>query len=181
MKRIVCALGLAVGLLMLCACQASVQPSPSPSASPDPEVSQPSQDQYSTFMQNTQVYTVEDTSLTPEEAAQQLMTQFMDDLCQPSQERTFQITQYKNLRVEVLPTMELKADAVLGYGLTADEVGEMSWIVQPVEYQFQYSGTLSPIGECPEGEWMTEEDQGTVRGFFMEKTEQGYTLQSRYR
>ena len=153
-------------------------PSQSPTDTP-PQVTQPDQYQYSTFMQNIKVYNVEDTSLTPEVAAQQLMTLFLDDLSRPSQVRTFQITQYKNLRVEVLPTTELKATAVLGYGLTAEEVGKMFWIVLP-EYEFQYTGTLSPIGECPSGKWLNQEDQGNVRGFLLKQTEHGYSLQSRY-
>ena len=153
-------------------------PSQSPTDTP-PQVTQPDQYQYSTFMQNIKVYNVEDTSLTPEAAAQQLMTLFLDDLSRPSQVRTFQITQYKNLRVEVLPTTELKATAVLGYGLTAEEVGKMFWIVLP-EYEFQYTGTLSPIGECPSGKWLNQEDQGNVRGFLLKQTEHGYSLQSRY-
>lgn len=178
MKKIVGILSLAVVLLTLYACQISVPPSQSPTDTP-PQVTQPDQYQYSTFMQNIKVYNVEDTSLTPEVAAQQLMTLFLDDLSRPSQVRTFQITQYKNLRVEVLPTTELKATAVLGYGLTAEEVGKMFWIVLP-EYEFQYTGTLSPIGECPSGKWLNQEDQGNVRGFLLKQTEHGYSLQSRY-
>ena len=104
MKKIVGILSLAVVLLTLYACQISVAPSQSPTDTP-PQVTQPDQYQYSTFMQNIKVYNVEDTSLTPEAAAQQLMTLFLDDLSRPSQVRTFQITQYKNLRVEVLPML----------------------------------------------------------------------------
>ena len=71
---------------------------------------------YSTTIENTTLYWYTDAGvvdsrqpglLSPEEAAQKLAVLFMEDLKTDSEERTFKVTEYKNLSVSVMPTSQI--------------------------------------------------------------------------
>lgn len=86
---------------------------------------------YSTTIENTTLYWYTDTgvvdssqpgSLSPEEAAQKLAVLFMEDLKTDSEERTFKVTEYKNLSVSVMPTSQIDAETAAIYCLREEEI-----------------------------------------------------------
>lgn len=116
---------------------------------------------------------------TPEQAARLLAQMFLEDLCTPSDERTFRITAYRGLSVEVLPTLSMDEETRAVYDLRREELGENTWIVE-IGVEYQYEGTLSPVGPSS-GQWIDILYQASPVGFLMTESGGSYTLQSRYR
>ena len=116
---------------------------------------------------------------TPEQAARLLAEMFMEDLCTPSDERTFRITAYRGLSTEVMSTLSMDEETRAVYDLRPEELCENTWIVE-IAVEYQYEGTLSPIGPSS-GQWIDVLYQASPVGFLMTKSGESYTLRSRYR
>ena len=142
---------------------------------------------YSTTIENTTLYLYADTGvvdsrqpglLSPEEAAQKLAVLFMEDLKTDSEERTFKVTEYKNLSVSVMPTSQIDAETAAIYSLREEEVSPDTWLVE-ISVSYKYEGILSPVGPS-NGEWIDILYQASPIGFLMTKDGNSYSLQSRY-
>lgn len=142
---------------------------------------------YSTTIENTTLYWYTDAGvvdsrqpglLSPEEAAQKLAVLFMEDLKTDSEERTFKVTEYKNLSVSVMPTSQIDAETAAIYCLREEEISPDTWLVE-ISVSYKYEGTLSPVGPS-NGEWIDILYQASPIGFLMTKDGNSYSLQSRY-
>ncbi len=111
-------------------------------------------------------------------AAMDAAKQYMEDLMQPSEERTFRITQYKDLAVTLYPTKDMDAETALVYFLQEHEIGENTWIVE-IDVTYQFEGVMSPIGSV-ENQWIKTLYTGSQIGFLLTREDDGYTMQSRY-
>ena len=142
---------------------------------------------YSTTIENTTLYWYTDAGvvdsrqpglLSPEEAAQKLAVLFMEDLKTDSEERTFKVTEYKNLSVSVMPTSQIDAETAAIYSLREEEISPDTWLVE-ISVSYKYEGILSPVGPS-NGEWIDILYQASPIGFLMTKDGNSYSLQSRY-
>ena len=142
---------------------------------------------YSTTIENTTLYWYTDngvltseqnTSLSPEDAAYELAVLFMDDLKAEKEERTFRITEYRDLSVSVMTTSQMDKETAAVYFLKDEEISPDTWIVE-ITVSYKYEGTLSPIGPS-NGEWIDVLYQASPIGFLMTKEGSSYSLQSRY-
>lgn len=122
---------------------------------------------------------------TAEDAALAMAEMYMEDLMVPSDERTYYVTQYRNLSVTLRETTELWKDEIaIGiWNLQRKEIGRNKWIVE-INVEFQYGGTLSPIGPAdsvPDDYWVESLSHHSPVDFLLVKTIWGsYTLQSRW-
>ena len=132
-------------------------------------------------MENTKKFQVAADGLTPEEAALTLAGMFMDDLMAPPDDRTFVVTEYKNLAVTVTPTTQLSEAALDSYAVrpAAEEIGENRWMVA-VDVDFRYCGFLDTFGDGV-GQWLSSLHQGSPVDFLLTLENGAYTLQSRWR
>lgn len=142
---------------------------------------------YSTTIENTTLYWYTDNgvltseqnaSLSPEDAAYELAVLFMDDLKEEKEERTFRVTEYKDLSVSVIPTSQMDEETAAIYFLKEEEILPDTWIVE-ISVSYKYEGILSPIGPST-GDWIDILYQGSPVGFLMTKEGNSYSLQSRY-
>lgn len=137
---------------------------------------------YRSIMQNTTVYALADESHqnTPQQAAEILAKAFFDDMKMPSGDRTFYLTEYEELQVNVtwVPDLEDEKE-VFDYAIQSSQKYTDCWVVN-VSTRFKYEGTMSPIGESPH-EWIEHIHQGSPVGFLLKRTDTGYSFQSRYR
>lgn len=142
---------------------------------------------YSTTIENTTLYWYTDngvltseqnTSLSPENAAYKLAVLFMDDLKAEKEDRTFRVTEYKDLSVSVISTSQMDEETAAIYFLKEEEILPDTWIVE-ISVSYKYEGTLSPIGPS-NGDWIDILYQGSPVGFLMTKEGNSYSLQSRY-
>ncbi|MBR2095819.1 MAG: hypothetical protein IJ908_09495 [Fibrobacter sp.] len=115
---------------------------------------------------------------TPEQAALLLAELYLDDLCTPSETRSFQITAYRNLSVEVTPTSSMEMETREIYALRDQEIAENTWIVE-IHVEYQYEGTMTPMGPG-QGQWIDVLYQSSPIGFLMTRSQSHYTMQSRY-
>lgn len=143
--------------------------------------------QYTTTIENTTLYVITDNGrvtassqeqLTPEAAAYELARLFMDDLKKEDPSRTFRITEYEDLRVEAVATMDMDVETAAIYNLQEEEKSENTWVVE-IYVRYRYEGILSPIGPS-NGEWIDVLYQASPIGFLMTKDDNSYSLQSRY-
>lgn len=115
-----------------------------------------------------------------------MVTEFVEDLMVPDELRTFTITEYRNLTVDVTPTLELsEADrSQYNYGLSEAELGENTWIVEfNMEYRFEgvlHGPPVGPSTGLPEDYWVEEVHQGSPVGFLLTRDGDEFTLRSRY-
>lgn len=132
-------------------------------------------------MENTKKFQIKANGLTPDEAALALAGMFMDDLMTPPDDRTFLVTEYKNLSVAVTPTTQLSEAALDGYAVrpTAEEIGENRWMVA-VDVDFRYCGFLDTFGNGV-GQWLNCLHQGSPVDFLLTLENGTYTLQSRWK
>lgn len=146
-----------------------------------------SQEPYSVPIENTDlfVYTCNaelsnsNTDITnPEKAATALAKLFLNELMIPSDIRTFTITAYKDLRVHLLPTLEMDSESADIYMLQASEISKDTWVVE-IDVTFQYKGVISPIGSA-EHQWVSGLYQGSPVGFLLTRNGLEYTMRSRY-
>lgn len=137
------------------------------------------------IMGNTQVYRWEGDD--PNEAALALVTAYVEDLMVPDEMRTFTLLGYRNLAVELTPTLELgeQARSDYGYAMSAEEIGEHTWLVE-LEMEYRWTGLLhdppaGPGDNLPEDVWVSQVCQGSPGiGFLLTRNGNEFTLQSRY-
>ncbi|MBR5113772.1 MAG: PT domain-containing protein [Oscillospiraceae bacterium] len=115
--------------------------------------------------------------LTPEQAASELAKMFMDGLCTESAERSFRVTEYRNLSVDVVRTTAMDEATRAIYFLSEDEIGRDKWIVE-ISVEYKYEGVKSPTGPST-GEWVDVLYQGSPVGFLMVRDGTDYSLRSR--
>lgn len=136
---------------------------------------------YSTTIENTTLYWYTDAGvvdsrqpglLSPEEAAQKLAVLFMEDLKTDSEERTFKVTEYKNLSVSVMPTSQIDTETAAIYSLKEEEISPDTWLVE-ISVSYKYEGILSPVGPS-NGEWIDILYQASPIGFLMTKDGNSY-------
>ena len=136
------------------------------------------------IMGNTELYRCEGDD--PYEAALKLITAYVEDLMVPDDLRSFTITQYRNLTVEIEPTLEM-SDAAISqyiYNLSTEEIGENTWILE-FGMEYRWDGVLhdppnGPSTGVPDDYWETVVHQGSPRGFLLTRNGNEFTLQSRY-
>lgn len=135
---------------------------------------------YSSPIEHTDIYVYQapNEMTTPNDAALVLARQYLKDLMQPSQKRSFQITDYKDLDVELRSIPDMDEETARIYALQPSEINEQAWIVE-IKVKFQYEGTISPIGSA-EGQWIGELYQSSPIGFLLVQNGAEYTMQSRY-
>ena len=115
--------------------------------------------------------------LPPKQAALELAKMFMDGLCTESAERTFRVTEYRNLSVDVVRTTAMDEETRAVWFLSEDEIGRDKWIVE-ISVEYKYEGVKSPIGPSS-GEWTDILYQGSPAGFLMVRDGIDYSLRSR--
>jgi hypothetical protein len=143
---------------------------------------------FSAPIENTNIYTctkddkltTSDDILSPQNAAFSLASLYLDDLMTPSNDRTFRITEYKNLSVDLYPTLAMDDEMSAIYGLKDYEKADNTWIME-INVMFQYEGIITPIGSI-ENTWIDVLYQASPIGFLLVCEEPGakYTMQSRY-
>lgn len=144
---------------------------------------------FSTPIGNTTLYIyTDDVNLTttnsevssPDDAATVLAELYLNDMMNPSDNRTFKITKYKNLKVNLYPTLDMDKETADIYFLQDYERAINTWIME-IDVMFQYEGILSPIGSV-ENEWIDGLYQASPIGFLLvyKDSEAEYTMQSRY-
>ena len=135
---------------------------------------------YSSPIEHTDIYVYQapNEMTAPNDAALVLARQYLKDLMQPSQKRSFQITDYKDLDVELRSIPDMDEETARIYALQPSEIDERAWIVE-IKVKFQYEGTISPIGSA-EGQWIGELYQSSPVGFLLIQNGSEYTMQSRY-
>jgi hypothetical protein len=134
---------------------------------------------YSTIMENLTIFTLPGEGLSPEEAAYKLAALFLEDLEREDPGRTFRLTEYADLEVQVRPTLELDGETAAIYGLTPEECRGDMWLVD-IRARFRYTGTLSPKGPSDGEMWFDDLHNGSPVGFRLRLNENGvYLLQSR--
>lgn len=124
----------------------------------------------------------EENPLTEEEIACRLFEQFMKSLMEESDQRLYRITAYKDLRVNVTPTLEFDEpprDRIDGCDLRWYEWREDAWLVE-ADASFQFEGIISPIGPSSGDQWFTAIHQGSAVDFLMWREGDVYFFQSRY-
>ena len=153
---------------------------------------------YSIPIENTKLYVYvsgesasdsEESTTYPEEAAVELAKSFLDDLMTPSDARTFTITEYRDLKVRLLPTTDMDRESADIYVLRPSEISKDTWIVEIdvstiqvsllISDSFQYEGVISPIGSADQ-RWIDSLYQGSPIGFLLTRNGTEYTMRSRY-
>jgi len=114
-----------------------------------------------------------------EEVAQTFAKMYMDELCEESDERSFRITEYKNLSVDVIPTISMDTEVKSIYNLNNNEIDNNRWIVE-IGVQYKYEGIVSPIGPS-NNEWIDILYQASPVGFLLTKDGNSYSFQSRFK
>lgn len=158
----------------------SSEPSMTPSSDPKPTQTE-SNSKYSTPLENQKKYEYKvdpNDAIPSNEAAIKLATLYMDDMMTESPERTFYITRYECLSVELLPTCSMSEAAAFTYRLKDSERAENLWIME-IRVRFQYEGVLDPAGPGV-GQWMESLHQGSPVGFLLSYNDGVYTMQSRW-
>lgn len=115
----------------------------------------------------------------PEAAAYELAVLFMEDLKSSNVSRTFRITEYEDLEVNIVQTIRLDEETAAIYFIQENEVSEYTWLVE-ISARYKYEGTMSPIGPS-NNEWVDILYQGSPVGFLMTQNGNRYLLRSRYR
>jgi hypothetical protein len=96
----------------------------------------------------------------------------------PSDARTFTITEYRDLKVRLLPTTDMDRESADIYVLRPSEISKDTWIVE-IDVSFQYEGVISPIGSADQ-RWIDSLYQGSPIGFLLTRNGTEYTMRSRY-
>jgi hypothetical protein len=112
-----------------------------------------------------------------QEVALRLATLFIEDMTTESSERTFRITRYRDLSVDLFPTTEMGNAEKAEYNLTEEEISETFWIAE-ISVSFQFDGMYSLIGIAHK-QWIDILYQGSRIGFLLQKDGNTYTWQSR--
>lgn len=111
------------------------------------------------------------------EAALALSELYLKDMMTESDDRTFRITTYRNLNVHLKPTISMDTETAAIYRLQDYERNEHCWIME-IDVEFQYEGTLSPVGSM-ENVWIDTLYQSSPIGFLVRQDGHTFTMQSR--
>lgn len=86
------------------------------------------------------------------EAARALAERFLEDLMTDSEGRTFRVTQYRNLKVELIPFKDISREELALYKPLEYELTDNNWLVK-ICVEFQYEGDMEPYGTGT-GQWV---------------------------
>lgn len=116
------------------------------------------------------------------EVAYTLAKSYLSELMAPSQARTYRITQYRDLEVELIPFSEMTREEIAFYHPTEEELregdGTDRWLMR-IRVEFQYEGDMEPYG-TGSGQWVTGLDTREGFDFRLSQVGNDFTLQSRW-
>lgn len=133
-------------------------------------------DAYTTALYNPKTYSA--AGETGEQAAaERLAKLFLDDQMQPDPARTFCLTEYRDLAVEVYPSSVVNEQTDADWGISRDSeyIAGNTWLVY-VSASFRFEGVYAPIGPPVDGLWYETLHQGSPVPLLLTKTDGGYTL-----
>lgn len=109
-------------------------------------------------------------------AAERLAAIFLDGQAASDPSRTFRLTEYRDLTVEVCPSSEARQTG-RDWGIPGDSeyIADDTWLVY-ISASFRFEGLYSPIGPPTEGLWYSSLGQGSAFPLLLTKTDGGYTL-----
>lgn len=99
-----------------------------------------------------------------EETARKLVLLYLEDMMTPREDKPFTITETRNLTLDVVKQQ-----------FTRQILNENQWLVY-VEYEYQYTGVVIPLGECMGWTAGSVFNNGTSSGFLMERQGNRYRL-----
>ena len=110
-------------------------------------------------------------------AAERLAAMFLDDQTEPNPARTFFLTEYRDLSVEVYPSSVVSQQPDTDWGLLPDSewITGNTWLVY-VSASFRFEGVYAPIGPPSDGLWYETLHQGSPCPLLLTETDGGYTL-----
>lgn len=117
-------------------------------------------------------------NMSVEEAANQLVVMFLDALKEPDETRTFRLTAWKDLTIEIHPSSDaLTQEVDWGVRENSRYITDHTWLVY-IEAFIQYEGTYTPVGPWiyPSDTWYIPLYQGGRRPLILTRTDTGYTL-----
>lgn len=131
---------------------------------------------WETIMQNATVYTLTDEShqYTPQQAAQTLAKAFFEDLKKPSKDRSFCLIQYAEPQVELTWVPDLEDEEVFDYAIQSSQKYTDCWVVD-VSTILVYDGTIDGTQD-----WGENTDEDDSLEFLLQRTDTGYSFQSRH-
>ncbi len=133
-------------------------------------------DAYMTALFNPKTYSISG-GMDETAAAERLAAMFLDDQTKPDPARTFFLTEYRDLAVEVYPSSVVSEQPDTDWGLLPDSewIAGNTWLVY-VSASFRFEGVYAPIGPPSDGLWYETLHQGSPCPLLLTETDGGYTL-----
>lgn len=133
-------------------------------------------DAYMTALFNPKTYSISG-GMDETAAAERLAAMFLDDQTEPDPARTFFLTEYRDLAVEVYPSSVVSEQPDTDWGLLPDSewIAGNTWLVY-VSASFRFEGVYAPIGPPSDGLWYETLHQGSPCPLLLTETDGGYTL-----
>ena len=134
------------------------------------------EDAYTTALFNPKTYSISG-GMDETAAAERLAAMFLDDQTEPDPARTFFLTEYRDLSVEVYPSSVVSEQPDTDWGLLPDSewIAGNTWLVY-VSASFRFEGVYAPIGPPSDGLWYETLHQGSPCPLLLTETDGGYTL-----
>lgn len=131
---------------------------------------------WSQAMENPNTYELTG-NMSVEEAANQLVEMFMNALKEPDETRTFRLTGWKDLTVEIHPSGDALTEGEWGVREGSPYITDHTWLVY-IEAFIQFEGIYNPVGPWifPSDDWRCVLHQGSRRPLILTRTDTGYTL-----
>ena len=154
-------------------------PPTAPPASPESTARgtwETAEDAYTTALSNPKTYSISG-GMDETAAAERLAAMFLDDQTEPNPARTFFLTEYRDLSVEVYPSSVGSHQPDPDWGLLPDSewITGNTWLVY-VSASFRFEGVYAPIGPPSDGLWYETLHQGSPCPLLLTETDGGYTL-----
>lgn len=154
-------------------------PPTAPPASPESTARgtwETAEDAYTTALSNPKTYSISG-GMDETAAAERLAAMFLDDQTEPNPARTFFLTEYRDLSVEVYPSSVVSQQPDTDWGLLPDSewIAGNTWLVY-VSASFRFEGVYAPIGPPSDGLWYETLHQGSPCPLLLTETDGGYTL-----
>ena len=133
-------------------------------------------DAYASALYNPKTYSIAG-EMGEQAAAERLAAMFLDDQAEPDPSRTFCLTEYRDLAVEVYPTSVVNDQTDTDWGIPRDSelIADNVWLVY-ISASFRFAGVYAPIGPPADGLWYETLHQGSPAPLLLTKTDGGYTL-----
>ena len=133
-------------------------------------------DAYASALYNPKTYSIAG-EMGEQAAAERLAAMFLDDQAEPDPSRTFCLTEYRDLAVEVYPASVVNEQTDTDWGIPRDSelIADNVWLVY-ISASFRFAGVYAPIGPPADGLWYETLHQGAPAPLLLTKTDGGYTL-----